>query len=342
LPRFADKIRGCQRIKETVPDMENLPILKACSVAFCVFAVCGAAFCAENGTADVPARGKAPETQVAKSKPDDEMKAIESRIKNTWHAPKVTSRMTVSVLFTIDKSGRLKSTEIKKSSGDKAVDQAAVSAVKRAQPFAPLSGDYSEFSVSYTFECRPDRKVDDYKLNGVPIKDQGYRITGGGATLRPLDTSSKAEEQLAARAQVLGDKVVALSEKLAQQEKAVGTDNPAIVTTLNELANAQKQLGHYDEADSNFKRLIALEEKVGDKQNLAASLADYGDGYYLRTQYAAAEPLLTRAIALKKELGFSGAADAAVLEEYAKLLYKLNRAPEADAIYAQIKTLRAK
>jgi TonB family protein len=308
---------------------------------FCTLAVCGTACGAESGKSDVPTADKAPQTHAAESKSNDDANAIQKRISQTWHQPKVTRRLGVSVVFTVDKSGHLKSTTIKKSSGDKAVDAVAVSAIKRAQPFAPLSGDYSEINMTYTFECRPDNEVDSYKLNGVPIKDQGYRVTSGGSTLRPLDTNSKAEEYLANRAQVLGDKAVALRDKLAQQEQSVGADNPAIIPTLSELANLQKQLGQYDEADANFKRLIALEEKSGDKRKLASSLADYGDGYYLRSQYDAAEPIFARAVALKKELGFSGS-DAAALEEYAKLLYKLNRASEADSIYQEIRTLRSK
>jgi TonB family protein len=293
-------------------------MVKAYSVVLCMFALCGAVFAADS---------------------DADMKEITSRVQHAWRQPKVTHKMSVTVSFGVDKTGKLKSVEIKKSSGDTTVDQTAVATIKRAQPFPPLKGDYPGFNVNYVFDCRPETNlVDEYMLNGVRMKEKGYLTTSTGGTLRPLDSSSKVQDKLIARSLALEDKIVALREKLANQEKTTSADDASIVPILSDLANAEKQVGRYDESDANFKRIIALEEKLGDRRVLAASLADYGDSIYTRAQYATAEPILARAVSLKRELGLS-AADKPVLEQYAKLLYKLNRAPEADPIYGELKAL---
>jgi TonB family protein len=322
-------------------------MLKAYSVALCMFALCGAVFAADAENAQSPAPTTPAETPAAKqtdpatakANSDADMKEITSRINHAWRQPKVTHKMSVTVSFAVEKTGKLKTVEIKKSSGDTTVDQAAVATIKRAQPFPPLKGDYPGFTINYVFDCRPETNlVDEYMLNGVRMKEKGYLKTSTGGTLRPLDRSSKVEDKLIARSLALEDKIVALREKLANQEKMTSADDASIVPILSDLANAEKQVGRYDESDANFKRIITLEEKLGDKRTLASSLADYGDSIYTRAQFANAEPILARALLLKRELGLS-AADKPVLEQYAKLLYKLNRTPEADGIYRELKGL---
>lgn len=82
------------------------------------------------------------------------MKEVERRIKANWSPPNGGQSKKVVLLFTIARDGRLLSLKIAKSSGYKADDDAAISAVKLTAPFRPLPPEYkgSSVDINFTFD----------------------------------------------------------------------------------------------------------------------------------------------------------------------------------------------
>lgn len=82
------------------------------------------------------------------------MKEVERRIKANWSPPNGGQSKKVVLLFTIARDGRLLSLKIAKSSGYKADDDAAISAVKLTAPFKPLPPEYkgSSVDINFTFD----------------------------------------------------------------------------------------------------------------------------------------------------------------------------------------------
>ncbi len=84
---------------------------------------------------------------------------VQKQIKKQWHPPKNKTSNKVKVLFVIDKNGNLISHEIKKSSGNEKIDEAAIEAIKKAAPFPKVPDVLSEKSVTVDFDF-------DYKILG--------------------------------------------------------------------------------------------------------------------------------------------------------------------------------
>jgi tetratricopeptide (TPR) repeat protein len=75
---------------------------------------------------------------------------------------------------------------------------------------------------------------------------------------------------------------------------------------------------------------------------LAQSLNNLAELYRTQGQYAKAEPLLKRALAIReKALGLKYPYVAIVLENYAELLRKLKRSTEAAPLEARAKAIQA-
>lgn len=79
------------------------------------------------------------------------MENVQRRIKNNWYPPKNTESTRVTVLFKIDKFGRLLDAKIISSSGDAEAERAAIDALYRTAPFDPLPSSYSGSSVDIQF-----------------------------------------------------------------------------------------------------------------------------------------------------------------------------------------------
>jgi hypothetical protein len=89
-----------------------------------------------------------------------------------------------------------------------------------------------------------------------------------------------------------------------------------------------------------LKRALHIAETADDKGEQAAALSQMGSLYYTTSRLMEAEQSLKSATDIysaappKSDLTYKSA-----LEIYAKVLYKLNRAGEADVLYAKIRTL---
>lgn len=79
------------------------------------------------------------------------MRRLQRRIKRNWEPPKGSETKKVVVLFKIGKDGSLLSSEIFKTSGDKAADKAALMAIAISAPYEPLPKTYTEESIDIQF-----------------------------------------------------------------------------------------------------------------------------------------------------------------------------------------------
>lgn len=79
------------------------------------------------------------------------MKRLQRKIKNNWHPPKSNKSRRVVILFKIAKKGEMVKYKILQSSGDKNIDAAAIKALKKSAPFAPLPRKFKGKSVDIQF-----------------------------------------------------------------------------------------------------------------------------------------------------------------------------------------------
>ena len=82
------------------------------------------------------------------------MADLNKKIEENWQAPQILEEGKVSVIFKIDKDGRIIHTEVEKSSGNAVFDESAINTVKKTAPFPPLPIDSKrEFlTLRYNFE----------------------------------------------------------------------------------------------------------------------------------------------------------------------------------------------
>ena len=100
-----------------------------------------------------------------------------------------------------------------------------------------------------------------------------------------------------AEALPLAERLVALSEK------AWGKENTITANNLGTLADVLAGTGRFAEAEAAYKRSVAIMEKNGtpiDQQFLPHQLLQLGQFYYAQRRYREAEPLLKRALAMRR------------------------------------------
>ncbi len=89
------------------------------------------------------------------------MKILKRKIGDNWSPPGAGFAQTreTLVVFTIQRDGSVRGTDIEQSSGDAFYDQAAIRSVRRATPFPPLPPGYPEDSMKifFSFSLDPDR-----------------------------------------------------------------------------------------------------------------------------------------------------------------------------------------
>ncbi|MBI4849825.1 MAG: energy transducer TonB [Nitrospirae bacterium] len=76
------------------------------------------------------------------------MRMLKEKIESIWHYPKEAARLGLSgelyIKFTIKKDGKLGSVELLRISGYKELDEAAMKALKDAEPYWPLPDDWEK------------------------------------------------------------------------------------------------------------------------------------------------------------------------------------------------------
>jgi tetratricopeptide (TPR) repeat protein len=125
-------------------------------------------------------------------------------------------------------------------------------------------------------------------------------------------------------------------------EATLGPDSPELATTLDNLAVIYATLDQFTEAEPLYRRALALRQKttVQSWNNLALVLEARGDA-------PGAERLYQRAVTLAAQIpSLAGPANvgegqllAVTLRNYASLLRRLKRVPEAARMEARAKAL---
>ena len=90
---------------------------------------------------------------------------------------------------------------------------------------------------------------------------------------------------------------------LAIDEEVLGSGQPEIANSLNNLATLYQAQGNYDQAETLFKRALAIAEKAlgPDHPSVAASLNNLAILYQAQGNYAQAEPLFMRALEIAEK-----------------------------------------
>jgi CHAT domain-containing protein/Tfp pilus assembly protein PilF len=129
---------------------------------------------------------------------------------------------------------------------------------------------------------------------------------------------------------LLAEKVVAI------REKALGSDHPAVATSLNNLALFYLHQGQYGKAEPLYQRSLDISEKVlgRDHPDVATSLNNLALLYLHQGRYGEAEPLCQRSLAIReKTLGSDHPNVAASLNNLAGLYNTQGQYEKAEPLY---------
>lgn len=281
--------------------------------------------------------------QAIKADNDSYVEAFSRRVNSAWRNPKVEKNCKVSVAITVDKTGKLLKSEIEKSSGVKLVDDAGLSAARLAEPYPAIPASLGEkMTITFTFDAGPAKDVvKKMKFNGVPLPQGDYTISSGGAQLRPLDVDTAVNRKLQAREALVQERLFNLKNSLFQQTAKFGAHSLQAAKANHELANCAAELHDYKEAESSYKTALSIvENEPSQSVELYSLLHDFAGMYMMSNSLKEAEPLMSRCMEIGKAgNGIELQTQRKVMEDYARLLYKLNRTAEADALYKQLKEM---
>jgi tetratricopeptide (TPR) repeat protein len=91
-------------------------------------------------------------------------------------------------------------------------------------------------------------------------------------------------------------------QSLSIREQALGRDDPAVATALNNLAGLYYSEGRYGDAEPLYQRSLAIREiALGFDHPDVATLLNNLALLYIRGRYADAEPLYQRSLAIKEK-----------------------------------------
>ncbi|MBU6452922.1 MAG: energy transducer TonB [Cyanobacteria bacterium REEB67] len=280
-------------------------------------------------------------------------KTMWTQISKNWWVPEELFFKQVKVKMVIEKDGKLSSATLAATSGDNRADTLALIAIKRAAPFPPLpDGLPTPFQTIYTIGFASNKDRDFVMFNGARYgKGEAYTLATGtkvGHSDRQLSELDKQfhikKEAALTKMNKLYDAIAAEKENTNKKAKLL-TDYADCLITIQEQGEGRDKLS---------EALVILDKNQADEATLYPCLSKLAQLDYSLGDLKTAEPLFIRAIAIKEKetaiaaTGATAATAAAasngvplksLLETYAKLLYKQNRATEADEIYKKIKTL---
>jgi TonB family protein len=99
------------------------------------------------------------------------MKLVQSKIK--WTPPGKTTATSVSITFTVGKTGSISDVKVKEPSGDKIVDQLALDTIKKSAPFPPLPPGENTLEITFTLPCQSGVTASGVDLN--PYTDEIFK-----------------------------------------------------------------------------------------------------------------------------------------------------------------------
>lgn len=282
-----------------------------------------------------------PLTVGEKTESDEYMNKVREKISHSWRSPEVSTKCKVTISFLIEASGKIKTVSLKKSSGNKIVDDAALAAIKRAGPFDPLPEVWkSGYGVEYTLAAGPKSDIEHYKFNDVRLPDGDFKISRSGFKLKPLEYNKKIEHQLQDRKWSLEDKLKSLQTQLES-----ASNSPAKCEVLIEMGKVNLELHHFDQAIKFLTEASEIESGIdANSVKYALTLRDLAEAQRQNSELDKACLSYQKCIDILKNQGTGNGADLKELRDsmtgYAKTLYKQNKVKEGDAIYAEIRALK--
>jgi tetratricopeptide (TPR) repeat protein len=132
---------------------------------------------------------------------------------------------------------------------------------------------------------------------------------------------------------------------LATREQALGPDDPAVATSLSDLAELYRDQGKYTQAEPLYQRALAIRERALGPGHLdvATILDNLTELYRIQSKYAQAETLLTRALAISEQTpGPQNPATARCLNNLALIYYYQGKYEQAEPLFHQVLAIREK
>lgn len=82
------------------------------------------------------------------------MSSVRESLQKNWHPPDIIQEGHVTVLFKLDRGGRIISSQILESSGNEIFDESALDALKRSEPFGnfPEQSPREALTINYSFD----------------------------------------------------------------------------------------------------------------------------------------------------------------------------------------------
>jgi len=82
------------------------------------------------------------------------MGKFQARVKRNWFPPEQNNSRRTVLTFDISRDGRITRLKVSRTSGNANADQAALDAIQRSQPFAPLPDSYrgNKITITFTFD----------------------------------------------------------------------------------------------------------------------------------------------------------------------------------------------
>lgn len=284
-----------------------------------------------------------PEALTVDEKADSDayMRKVREKISNSWRSPDVKTKCKATIYFLIEASGKIKTASLKKTSGIKAVDEAALAAIKRAGPFDPLPAAWKNgYGVEYTLAAGPKSDIEHYKFNDVSLPDGDYQISRSGAKLHPLEYNKKIENQLQDKRWAAEDKLKALQAQLESSSTSQAKSD-----LLVEMGRTSLSLHKFEQAILSFTEAGKIESEI-DASSVKYSLVlkELAEAQRQNNELDKASESYQKCIEILKSKSTESDTNLKELKDcmtgYAKTLYKQNKVKEGDAVYAEIKSLK--
>jgi serine/threonine protein kinase/Tfp pilus assembly protein PilF len=129
---------------------------------------------------------------------------------------------------------------------------------------------------------------------------------------------------------------------LAIRERALGPEHVDVAWSLLDLGALERERKRYQAAEPLFRRALTIFELAHHETGTALTLRDLAHLYEARGDYATAEECFKRAVQIFEQgLGSDPPSLASCLEGYAKLLHKMKRDDEAQALQQRAAAIRA-
>lgn len=184
--------------------------------------------------------------------------------------------------------------------------------------------------------ARGDYAAAERSFSGAVVKAERY----GLQDLRVAQSVSQLAQVYVAQRKLVEAEPLYL-RALDIYQKVRGDEHMDVAATLNNLGVLHKMYGQYAAAEPYLTRALAIKEKLlgSDHREVGLSLRHLASLYMAQERYEQAEPLLRRALAIREREAEDGDL-AKILEEYAGLLRKTNRAAEAEPLEERARKMR--